>query len=112
MVKPSAKLPARSSGNSKTTRKPKTIKPSASRPLKRASEKKVSHLNGEKSPKPAPSPAAVIQAALKAAKLQLPVPPPASEAVSAAGGVNGANGANGTPPANGAFDIAEKVKEL
>lgn len=121
MVKSSAKPPARSSGASKTTRKPKPNKPSASRPLKRASEKKVSHLNGEKRSKPAsgPSATAVIQAAIKAARLQIPVAPPASEAVAAAAGLNGtnitngANGANGTNGApNGAFDINEKVKEL
>jgi len=120
MVKSSAKPHARSSGNSKTTRKPKTIKPSASRPLKRASERKVSHLNGEKSPKSAATIAAVeiIQAAIKVGKLQTHVASPNSEAVSAAVGANGSNGANGStgtngaPGANGAFDINEKVKEL
>ena len=103
MVKPSAKQPARSSGKLKATRKPKSIKPSASRHAKRPAEKKVSHLNGEKSRGRAPSPAATANSAIKS---QATVPAPALAASPAANGQPGANGQNGV------FDINEKVKEL
>jgi RNA polymerase primary sigma factor len=112
MVKPSAKHAARSSGSSKTIRKPKHLKPSstsASRHAKRPVPKKVSDLNGQKAAAPAKAPAAHPRNAGK--------PQQGIVAPSVVAGQPAANGANGQPllNANGqpvAFDINEKVKEL
>ena len=126
MVKPSATKPsakaARSSGSSKTIRKPKPLKPSntsASRHAKRPVPKKVSHLNGVKAAAPAKAPVANSRTAASprtAIKPQAIIPPPAVPGQPNGNGANGANGANGQPAlnANGqpVFDIAEKVKEL
>ena len=113
MVKSSAKHSARSSGHSKTTRKPKSIKPSASRPTKRPAPKKVEHLNGKAhSAAKAAAPTPRIPAPRTAGK------PPTLKSET----IIHNPAAPGQPPANGqalgpngqpaAFDIAEKVKEL
>src|SRR5688500_10247432 len=112
MVKSSAKQAARSSGHSKTIRKPKSIKATASRHPKRPVAKKVEHLNGK------------AHSAAKAAAPSPRIPPPRtagkpptlkSETIihnPVPGGPAPANGQAVGPNGQPVFDIAEKVKEL
>src|SRR5688500_14847411 len=109
MVKPSAKQAARSSGSSKTIRKPKPEKPSASRHAKRPMPKKVSHLNGVKAQAPAKAPVSNPRTAPRPqTKPQSNVSAPAAAGQPAANG-QPVLGPNGQPVV---FDLNEKVKEL
>ena len=127
MVKSSAKQPARSSGHSKSNRKPKTPKPPARRSAgqahraahKRAAQK-AARLNGKKpheTPRRSDAPAArSLDKNQEKTLILAPIPaalsPNGTNGANGANGANGTTGANGQPNPNGAFDINEKVKEL